>query len=238
MIFPKERSSSGIGRALAEVYLSQPNYIVICGDYEPATGTKLLLVEIEATSDCCPSMAAEAMRKAGVSSLDILIANAGINPSKAFAPVANIPIDDVRLIFNVNAFSFITLFTAMFPFLEAAAAKGKSGSPPKLLVVSSNAASIQQPLPAPISTYGASKRVLNYWVRHIHLENPWPTAWAMNPGFVQADTGYEGARALGIEKPLHTVTESVAGLLSKLDSATREETSGNFYDFDGVALDF
>ncbi|KAI0203372.1 putative aflatoxin biosynthesis ketoreductase nor-1 [Astrocystis sublimbata] len=244
-------ANRGIGRALAEVYLSRPNHIVICGvrnpdttslrDYEPAAGTKLLVVEIEATSDSCPALAAEAMREAGISTLDILIANAGINPARIYVPVADMAMEDVRSVFNVNAFSFITLFKAMFPFLKAATDKGTSASPagPKLLVISSNAASIQSPLPAPIATYGASKLVLNFWMRHIHLDNPWLTAWAMNPGFVQTDMGYVAAvEVFGMEKAPHTVAESVAGLVSKLDSATREETSGNFYNFDGVALDF
>ncbi|KAI1436361.1 putative aflatoxin biosynthesis ketoreductase nor-1 [Xylaria sp. CBS 124048] len=238
----------GIGKALAEVYLSRPNHVVIGSvrdvdaaplkDFKAAAGSRLILVKIEATSESDASEAAQTVRDAGITSLDILIANAGMNPPSAFAPVANVKVEDMRHLFEVNTFSFVSLFNAFAPFLQATVDKKGPGSSPKLLGISSNAASIQDLLPAPVTSYGASKLVLNYLVRHIHLQNPWLTAWVMNPGFVQTDTGYAGARAAGMEKPPHTIEESVAGLMQKLDSATREETSGGFYNFDGTVLRF
>ncbi|KAG8156491.1 hypothetical protein KVR01_013595 [Diaporthe batatas] len=236
-------ANRGIGRALAEAYLSRPNHVVIGSvrnpdtttlrDYVPAPGSKLLLVKIEATSLSDPAEAVKQLGTEGITSLDIVIANAGINPVSAFAPVANIQPEDFRRLFEVNALSFVTLFGALHPLLLAALP-----SPPKLLAITSNASQLGDVLPLPVASYGASKAVLNYLVRHIHVENPWLTAWIMNPGFVQTDTGYEAARAAGMETPPHTLAQSTDGLLQKLDSATRQATSGNFYNFDGTELSY
>ncbi|KAK5631634.1 hypothetical protein RRF57_007348 [Xylaria bambusicola] len=231
---------TGVGRTLVEAYLSRPDHVVIGSvrdltgaplrDFKPAEGSRLVLVKVEATSETGPAVAAQVMRDAGITSLDILIANAGINPPSAFASVADL--------FEVNTFSFVALFKIFSSFLRATVDQKGSESSPKLLAITSNAASIQDLLPAPVVSYGASKLVLNYLVRHIHLENPWLTAWVMNPGFVQTDTGYAGVRAAGMDKPPHTIEESVVGLLKKLDSVTREDDSGNFYNFDGTTLQF
>lgn len=206
-------------------------------DFKPAEGSRLLLVKIESASEADPSAAVEELKAAGVTLIDIVIANAGINPSSAFAFTADIQTEDLRRLFEVNTFSFVALFRAVQPLLHTASKQRKS-SAPKLLAISSTASQLVDAVPAPVVSYGASKAALNFLVRHVHLENPWLTAWVMNPGFVQTDNGFEAARAAGMDKPPQTIEESIIGLVKMIDHATRDETSGNFYSYDGDLMHY
>ncbi|KAI5862506.1 putative aflatoxin biosynthesis ketoreductase nor-1 [Durotheca rogersii] len=234
-----------IGRALVEAYLSRPNHTIIGAvrnpesttlkNVKPAEGSKLLLVKIEATSETDPAAAIEQIRAAGITSLDVVIAVAGINPASAFADVKDMDVKALRDVFDVNTFSFVSLFKAIHPLLKA------SASSPKLLAISSNASQIvemEPTIPVKVGVYGASKAALNYLVRRAHFENPWLTAWVMNPGFVQTATGNAHAQLWGMEKAPHSIDDIIPGLLGKIDEATRAETSGNFYNFDGTPLTY
>lgn len=144
-------------------------------------------------------------------------------------------INALRDIFDVNTFAFVRLFNAVYPLLKA------SASPPKLLAISSNASQIvemEPTIPVKVGVYGASKAALNYLVRRAHFENPWLTAWVMNPGFVQTATGNGHAKIWGMEKAPHSMEDIIPGLVGKIDEATRAETSGNFYNFDGTPLTY
>ncbi|KAK3935597.1 putative aflatoxin biosynthesis ketoreductase nor-1 protein [Diplogelasinospora grovesii] len=246
-------ANRGIGRGLAEAYLARPNHIVMAAvrnpdtttlkDYKPAAGSKLLLVKMENTSAVDPDSAVAQMRAANIAALDVVVANAGINPVHAFAKVNDINTDVLRELFEVNTVSFVPLFRAMYPLLKAAADKNGAGAGgPKLLAVSSNAGQIvdmEAMAAAPVGAYGSTKTALNYLVRRAHFENPWLTAFLVNPGFVQTDNGNATARAFGMSQaPPQTIKESVAGLMKKLDGATREETSGNWYNYDGTPMTF
>ncbi|ROW06242.1 hypothetical protein VPNG_08065 [Cytospora leucostoma] len=238
---------TGIGRGLAEAFLSRPNHIVVAAvrnldttlkAYKPAEGSKLILVKIENTSASDPAEAIQQIRAAGVNSLDIVIANAGINPTDALVHVEDIDIQQLRNLFEVNTISYVTLFQAARPLLKSAA-ESKGEGTPKLLAISSNASTIigmEPTLPFKVGPYGASKSALNYLVRRTHFENPWLTAWVVNPGFVQTDNGDATAKAFGIPQAPNTLEESVTSLLSQLDGATRSETSGKFFNFDGTDL--
>ncbi|KAI1470848.1 putative aflatoxin biosynthesis ketoreductase nor-1 [Daldinia caldariorum] len=236
-------ANQGVGRALVEAYLSCPNKTVIGAvrnpetttlkSIKPAEGSRLLVVKIEATSETDPAKAVEEIKAAGIDSLDVAIAVAGINPSSAFAEVKDIDVDALRNIFDVNTFSFVRLFKAVHPLLKASTAS------PKLLAISSNASQIvemEPTIPVRVGAYGASKTALNYLVRRAHFENPWLTAWVMNPGFVQSVTGNAHARLWGMEKAPHSLDDVVPAIVGKIESATRAETSGNFYNFDGTPL--
>lgn len=241
---------AGIGRALVEAYLSRPHHTVIgtvrnpetttLKDFKPAEGSKLLLVRVEATSVDGHTEALEQVKAAGITALDVVIAVAGVNPSSAFADVKDMDINNLREVFEVNTFSFVSLLKATHPLLKASAENNGAGTP-KLLALSSNAAQIldmEPTIPAKVGVYGASKAALNYLVRRTHFENPWLTAWVMNPGFVQTDTGNAHARLWGMEKAPHAFEDIIPNLLKKIDQATRAETSGNFYNFDGSPLGF
>lgn len=149
-------------------------------------------------------------------------------------------LEKLRKLFEINTLSFVTLFQATRHLLKAAADQ-KGVGVPKLLALTSNAASIvdmESNIPVNVGSYGVSKSALNYLVRRTHFENPWLTTWVMNPGFVQTDNGNATAKAFGMEKAPHTQGQAVAALLSQLDGATRSETSGQFYNFDGTLMAF
>ncbi|KAI1772003.1 hypothetical protein F4818DRAFT_444630 [Hypoxylon cercidicola] len=169
-----------IGRALVGDYLSRPNQTVIGA--VRSEGSKLLVVKIEATSETDPAVAMEQIKAAGINAHDVVIAVPGTNPASAFAEVKDMDVNAMRDIFDVNTFSFVSLFKAVHPLLEA------STSAPKLLVISSNGSQIvemEPTIPVKVGIYGASEAALNYLVRRARSENPWLAAWVMNPGFVQ-----------------------------------------------------
>lgn len=143
----------------------------------------------------------------------------------ALSNIEDIDLKKLRNILEVNTISYVRLFQATRPLLKAATDKhgNGDGNGPKLLAITSNAGSavdMEPNVPARLGSYGVSKSALNYLVRRTHFENPWLTAWVMHPGFVQ------------------TLERSVAGLLGRVDGATRAGTSGKFFDIDGAELTF
>jgi norsolorinic acid ketoreductase len=56
--------------------------------------------------------------------------------------------------------------------------------------------------------------------------------------WVQTDMGNTGAQSLGLEKAEIEVEVSVAGLIKVIDSATRENASGKFWNYDGTTKPF
>lgn len=235
--------NKGIGRALLGSYLSRPNHIVIGSVRDPSTeaskallqlckakGSNLILVKIESSS---PSDAAAAMNtltsEHGITKLDLVIANAGI--SGCFGPVETLNIDDMKNMLEVNAMGPVRLFQATASLL-------KKAEKPKFVVITSVASSIgsMEHIPFTLTNYGTSKAAVNYITRRIHFENEWLIAFPISPGVVQTEMGNEGAKFFGLEQAPHTIEESNAGLLDKIDNATREESSGKFISFDGSPL--
>lgn len=207
--------------------------------FKPAQGSKLLVVKIENESSTDPAAAVKQIKEAGISSLDIVIANAGITPTAAYLKVEDVDLELLRHVFEVNTFSYIPLFRTMRPLLKAAA--DEEGGQAKLLALSSGASSMtdmELMSQVPAAIYGSSKAALNFLVRRTHFDDPWLTAWVMNPGFVQTDNGNATAKVFGMPEAPHTLEQSVNGLLSKIDSATRADTSGKFYDLDGAEVKF
>ncbi|MCJ1239155.1 hypothetical protein MMC14_007148 [Varicellaria rhodocarpa] len=227
--------SKGIGKALAETYLSRPNYTVIGSvrdntvpsaqelkKLSAATGSKLVLVSIESTSPTHPQKAVEDIKTAGIDHVDIVIANAGISPP--VVPLDTVDIQDVVDCFNINAVGPIRLFQAVKPLLE------KSSSP-KWLSISSAAASIanlEVHNASFVGAYGVSKAAQDWFTVAIHAGNKFLIAFAIHPGLVQTEMGNAGARMMGMEQAPNTIEESATKTIAILDKATRESTSGRF----------
>lgn len=238
----------GIGRGLAEALLSRPDHVVIAAvrdvasttlkEYKSAEGSRLVLVKIENANNADPAAAIEQIKAAGIASLDIVIANAGIGALTSMAKVEDMSLDEMRKLIEVNTLSYVALFQAVRPLLQAATEKGVQ---PKLLAITSNAGQIiemEPTIPALVGTYGLSKLALNYLVRRTHFENPWLCAWVMHPGFVQTDNGNATARVFGMTEAPVPLAASVEGLLGKVDSASKEDTSGKFFNFDGAEMTY
>lgn len=232
-------ANRGIGRGLLASLIQRPDTIVVAGVRDPshatskeisslptASGSKVIVVKIDATSDADTSEAVKTLQSTyNINHIDVVIANAGI--SKYYGPVAVTPVAELREHFEVNTAAPLLLFQASLPLLE------KSPNP-KFVAVSTAGASIGDmgDFPIPFGAYGASKASLNYLTRKIHFENEKLIAFPLSPGWVQTDMGNAGAHASGMSEAPVTLKESVDGILDKIDNATREETSGTFQSFD------
>lgn len=186
-----------MGRAFVEAFLSRPNHTVIGAVRDPGSsssqslksvttgqGSSLLLVKIDSASLTDSSVAVETIKEAGISHLDIVIANAGISGS--IRRVESIELEDMREVFEVNTLGVVSLFKAVYPLLKATAdAADKNPCQPVFVGISTNLSSIlnlEADAAVPAGAYGASKAALNYLVRRIHFENEWLTAFVAHPG--------------------------------------------------------
>ncbi len=182
----------GIGHALLKSYLLRPNHLIIGSVRDPTTesyqalttlptgpGSKLILVRIESTSATDAKEAVHHLTSEhGISKLDVVIANAGI--SGRFGSVAELNVDDMKEMMDVNAVGPVRLFQAVVGLL-------KEAPRPKFIVVTSVASSIgsMEHVPFTLANYGASKAALNYIARRIHFENEWLIAFPISPGYVE-----------------------------------------------------
>ncbi|KAI1415348.1 NAD(P)-binding protein [Hypoxylon sp. FL1857] len=232
--------SRGIGNGFAKAYLSRPHHIVIGSIRESATlapgveelkaflaadGSKLLLVTIESTSPTDPQQALQVVKSEGIEQLDIVIANAGGSPIPPM-PFDRVTAQEMTATYQVNAVGPLMLFQACRPLLQKASA-------PKWVSISTGGSSIT--LTGKIRSwdgpaYAAAKAALNWITRAIHFTNEWLVAVALNPGLVQTGPGNWCAREWGLEKATYTIEESVEGMMKVIDSATRDETSGEFFN--------
>lgn len=168
----------GIGKGLAEIYLSRPNHTVIGSvrdettpdvaglrSFPKAAGTELLLVHIDSASKSDPGRALEKVRAAGITHIDVVIANAGGYPPPV--PLDAVAREDLLSCFEVNAAAPLLLFQTLAPLLK----KAKEA---KWVVISTSAGSIgfigvigSHILPA----YGASKAALNWITQYVdHIQ--------------------------------------------------------------------
>ncbi|KAK3168535.1 hypothetical protein OEA41_004983 [Lepraria neglecta] len=105
--------------------------------------------------------------KHNITSLDNVIAKAGISDWKAFGPMASVKIDDVKDHVDVNAIGSLLLFQATLPLL-----KKVTHGPGKFVTVSSPIESIgaMEQRRYPMAVYWASKAMVNSLTRKIHFE--------------------------------------------------------------------
>ncbi|RDL35067.1 NAD(P)-binding Rossmann-fold containing protein [Venustampulla echinocandica] len=232
-------ANRGLGRGLLEALIQRPNTTVIAGVRDPsnessksleslktASGSKVITVKIDYNSLSTVNEAIQELQsKHNITSLDFVIANAGI--SNCYATAEATPLDQIREHYEINAVATVALYQATIALL-------KKSPKPVFVGMSSAIASIgdMEKVPAITTAYGMSKAALNYLVRKIHFENPELVAFAISPGWVQTDMGTFGAKSHGMEDAPVTLEQSVEGMLKKFDGATREKTSGTFQSYD------
>lgn len=241
-------ANRGIGRGLTTSLLQRPNTTVVAAVRDVANSTpvlealpkgadsKLVIVKIDSQVESDPRTAvAELQSKHGISSLDVVIANAGISHSGAL--IAENSSEALRDHFNTNTIGPVLLFQAVKPLLQAS----KSGKPVFLaistLLGSIGAQDLVAGFPAKFSPYGASKAALNWIVKRIHMEESWLITYVTHPGLVLTDmaANLAGAGIDPVAIGAITVDVSVAGVLKTLDSASRD-ISGTFQNYDGTTL--
>ncbi|KAJ9495993.1 hypothetical protein H2202_008515 [Exophiala xenobiotica] len=247
-------ANRGLGKGLVSAYLQKPDNVVIAAVRNPTDSTSLalqdlpkhpsstlIIVKIESTSETDPALAmAELATKHNITTLDVVIANAGI--AQIYPVVVDAKADDMIRHFQVNALGVVFLFQAVLPLLRQTSASASPNSTPqqqqrrpaKFVTMSTSAATIgnQEHVPVPNAAYGPSKAALNWITKKIHLENPDIIAFPLDPGWVQTDMGNAGAKAFGLEEAPLSVDESIHGIVHVVDHATRE-TSGKFMTYNG-----
>ncbi|KAH7115004.1 putative aflatoxin biosynthesis ketoreductase nor-1 [Dendryphion nanum] len=229
----------GLGRGLLTAFLARENNTVIAAVRDPSaplskelssiptgSGSKLITVKIDSAVEGDAKAAVESLTSSGITHLDTVIANAGTGTE--IGPVLSATAAAVRDTMETNVIGVLGLFQATEPLLH-------KSSKPKFFTLSSNLGSlgIMEYAPGPWFTYGITKAALNYLTRKIHFENEWLVSVALSPGWVQTDMGALAAKAVGMEAAPLTVEQSVPGLVSVIDGATRDTTSGTFTSHDG-----
>ncbi|KAJ6460241.1 hypothetical protein C8R45DRAFT_1221117 [Mycena sanguinolenta] len=228
-------ANRGLGYGLAATLAARPNAIVFAGARNPvAESLKELAARhpnvhpVKLTAgDKADNEAAIAEIQKTAGQLDIVIANAGV--VKHRGPVATAPLSEFRDHFEVNTLGLVVLFQAAHELLLAS----PTGAP-TLAYISAVTASISAYYDVRASAYTTSKVAENFLVKALDAEHPALISMAIHPGWVATDMGNEGAVSSGMPKAPVTVEESVAGILARIDGATKEKSSGRFWNFKAV----
>lgn len=126
----------------------------------------------------------------------------------------------------MNTLGPVVLFQAAHTLLLASPTRA-----PQFTIISTTGGSIAQYLPFHAAAYGTSKAAANFLVKVLHSEHPTLVALAIHPGWVATEMGNAGAATQGMAQAPVSVKESVEGILSRVDGATREKSSGRFWNF-------
>jgi norsolorinic acid ketoreductase len=241
-------ANRGLGKGFTATLLQRPNTTIIATVRNPAQaqplldalpkaeGSKLIILKLDSSTDTdAADVADKLQREHGITSLDVVIANAGICHSGS--TVSGTSPDALREHFNINSVAPVLLFQALRPLLK----ESKTGNP-IFVAISTALGSIGfQPhlaaFPPRLSPYGASKTALNWLVQRIHIEEPWLTAFVFHPGLVLTDMAETLAQAGADVKALGAieVDQSIGGMVRVLDKATRD-IGGSFQNYDGSVL--
>jgi norsolorinic acid ketoreductase len=197
---------------MVEAYLARPNNTVIAVARTTSSAEslkslpvgkdgKLIVVAFDSRDTEGPKKAVEELQGQGITTIDTVIANAGV--STDYAPVASVSLDVLQSHVEVNAYGPLLLFQTVLPLLL-------KSSNPKFAALGTPLASIagMETRPFPAAAYGMSKVMLHWMVRKAHFEHPEIIAFVLDPGFVQTEMGNKGAKTFGMEKAFLTVEDS------------------------------
>lgn len=176
-------ANRGIGKGFVQRILQKPSTTVVAAvrdpshptskalnDFPKGPGSRLVIVKLDSAVETDAADAMVQLRNQGITSLDIIIANAGIGQDGA--GVLDTAVSNTRKHLEVNVLGPLTLAQAAAPLLKAS----ETGSP-KFIAISSIIGSIgSQELfsqfPKTSSPYGASKACLNWFIRMMSFEEP------------------------------------------------------------------
>lgn len=243
-------ASRGLGKGFTTVLLQKPSTTVIAAVRDPskessqalaclpkAADSKLIIVKLDSAIESDAFNAVTSLQQThGIESLDVVIANAGINHSGN--PVMQTSSAATVEHFSINAIAPMTLLQATAALLKAS----KSGCPAfvalSTIVGSMGSMEFFAQQPKVTSPYGASKAALNWLVRKVHFEEPWLTSFVFHPGVVLTEMTIRAIKEAGVDPKdvgAITVEESVPAMVKIIDSATRE-ISGTFQNYNGTTL--
>lgn len=173
-----------------------------------AQGSRLILVSLDASQLGDAAKAVQAAQEAGVSHVDIVIANAGISSTPG--PLPQAALGEVVEALQVNSVAPIALYQAVLPLLE-------KSQKPIWISMSSAAGSIgnlEVHQAHYLLGYGISKAAMNFFTVAVHAAHPNIIAYAIHPGLVQTDLGNTGAKMQGMEKAPITLEDSCAKVIA------------------------
>ncbi|KAJ6555167.1 hypothetical protein DFH09DRAFT_1165689 [Mycena vulgaris] len=224
-------ANRGIGYALAAALAARPETVVFAGARDPAARSLQDLAAkhpnvhpVKLTfADQADNEAAIAEVRKIAGQLDVIIANA--HP-KYFGTFATTPISEFKDHWEVNTLGTVVLFQAAHTLLLASPTKA-----PIFALISTSGASMGRYFHIQATAYGSSKAAANFLVKAMDAENPALIALAIHPGWVATDMGNEGANANGMAQAPVSIEDSVSGILSRIDGATREKNGGRFWNY-------
>jgi len=225
-------ANRGIGHGLAALLAARPNTIIFAGARDPAAQSlKDLSAKypnvhpIKLTSgDQANNEAVASKIQSTAGQLDVVIANAGI--ANHYGPVATTPASQFRDHWEVNTLGPVVLFQAVHTLLLAS----PSGAP-IFAVISTGLASMTKYIHLSAGAYGSSKAAINFLVKVLDTEHPSLISLAINPGWVATELGNAAASTKGMPQAPVSLDDSLAGILARIDGATKEKSSGRFLTF-------
>lgn len=181
-------ANRGIGRGLADIVLSRPNttLVALVRDLEHptskslaaneagASNTKVIVLPYQGTSETAATEAVSSLKSHGVTSLDVVIANAGAILARG--PVTSLNATAMADHMAINCVAPVLLLQATLPLMLAAKEQhgGEPGYEPKFIAISSAIGStglIDKHMHAQAPAYGMSKAALNHVMRKAFLES-------------------------------------------------------------------
>ena len=223
-------SNRGIGLDLARRYLNREDTRVFAtcrrpdsaGDLQQLVaqhGDRVQVIALDVSDGESISAAVEAVR-AQVDGLELLINNAGINPStekeKSFGAL---DADAMLHVLNVNAIGPVMVTQAFAELL-------RQGSAARVVNVSSGAGSMTRQSNGCGYAYNASKAALNMYTRCLagSLRSDKVTVITLNPGWIKTDMGGPNATL--------SYGDSVPKIMALIEGLSIDD-SGRFYQYSG-----
>ncbi|ORX34025.1 hypothetical protein BD324DRAFT_638074 [Kockovaella imperatae] len=195
-------ANRGIGAGFVEGYLAK-GYTVIAAARDPsAVKTKdgVIPVKLDVSSQTDALDAVSELRsKHGLTSIDIIIANAGTHGTNQ--KLKDVPASVMHECWTVNTLGPLLLYQAVYPLIP------RTG---KFVVISSYRGMIGQQHETLEGAYGHSKAAVNYIVSKLHCEEVFITL-ALNPGWVQTEMGNRSAQFAGFGEKAPQQIQDVIG---------------------------
>ncbi|KAF2013934.1 aflatoxin biosynthesis ketoreductase nor-1 [Aaosphaeria arxii CBS 175.79] len=239
-------ANRGIGKGLVAVHLASANTTVIATVRDPSSaenlhslskgsGSQLIIIKLDVSSaESIRSGIASLKSDHGISSIDVVVANAGI--AGITPKLTEADSSEIQTYIDVNAYGQLELFKAVSPLLQQSKTKGK------FVYISSAGGSLTTMSNiVPLSAYGASKALGNFLFKWLSLEVDNVLIWAQHPGMVATEmgkAGFDALKAQGIDLSAHiiTVEQSTNMLKNLIENATLESAHGKFLGPDGTEL--
>ena len=191
------------------------------------SNTKIIVVKYDASNeDSVQAMMKDLEENHKVTSLDIVIANAGI--LKHWGPVRTVKASELIEHLSINTIAPIQLYQATIKLLDKA-------DRPRFFIISSTLGSnglMDEYLPLQMIAYNMSKSAVNAAAGRIHREEEKLVVVPVQPGWIATDMGSRAAVWAGMNAsdPPVDLDDAVKGLTKLFDVATKAEHSGKFFD--------